>query len=97
MAVLDNSWNESHSQEGGLLRVNTLTHRAMFDFDGVEVAQATDEEVERFAMRVGNDTDSFRKPRYEQMRCIIKCELSENALRILESMFGKVEQERVSE
>ena len=66
----------------------------MFDFDRVEIVQATNEEVERFVMRVGNDTDSFRKPRYEEMRCIVdsECQLSKNTFRILEHMFGRVEQ-----
>jgi len=92
VAVLDHTWSESHSQQDGLLRVNCLVHRDMFDFDRVEIVQATDEEVERFAMRAGNDTDSVRKPGYEEMQCTVKCELSENTLRILEKIFGQVEQ-----
>jgi len=48
--------------------------------------------VERFAVQVGNDTDPFRRPRYRQMRCVVKpeCNLSENTLRILDSVFGQV-------
>ena len=58
----------------------------------MEIIQATDEEVERFAVQVGNDTDPYREPRYEQMQCSVdpKCQLSENTLRILESIFGPV-------
>jgi hypothetical protein len=34
----------------------------LFDFDRVEIQQATDEEVERFAVQVGNDTDELSDP-----------------------------------
>jgi hypothetical protein len=79
-------------KQNGVLRVNWLTHRKLFDFDEVEIAQATDEDVERFAVQVGNDTDPKRKPRYQKMRCVVssECHLSENTLRILERMFGVV-------
>ncbi|MEJ2556606.1 MAG: hypothetical protein P8186_10325, partial [Anaerolineae bacterium] len=58
----------------------------------VEIILATDEDVERFAIQVGNDTDPYRKPRYRQMPCIVKpgCELSENTWRVLDSLFGQV-------
>jgi len=70
-----------------------LARRALFDFDRVEIIRATDEDVERFAMQVGNDTDPLRKPRYAQMRCSLapNCHLTENTLRILESLFGRVD------
>lgn len=97
VARLETDWMDLHKQDENRLYGNWLGRRELFDFDTVEIVQATDEEVERFAVQVGNDTDSFRKPRYEEMHCIIKCELSENTLRILESIFGQVEQMRVSE
>jgi hypothetical protein len=77
----------------GLLRVNWLAHRELFDFDRVEIVQATDEDVERFAVQVGNDTDPMRKPRYPGMECSIwpECQLSENTLRVLQHTFGQVE------
>jgi hypothetical protein len=76
-----------------VLRVNWLVRRALFDFDWVEIIQATDEDVERFAVQVGNDTDPVRELRYQQMKCTIgpECKLSENTLRILDKMFGEVE------
>jgi hypothetical protein len=69
----------------------------LFDFDRVEIIQATDEEVERFAMQVGNDTDPVRQPRYAQMHCLIApdCRLSENSLRILRNFFGEVERQAI--
>lgn len=93
VALLDNTLAQEQFQHNGVLRVNWLSRRALFDFDEVEIVQATDEDVERFAVQVGNDTDSLRKPRYQQMRCVVSadCGLSENTHRILQRMFGSVE------
>ena len=91
-AVLNSQMVMERSQQNGILRVNWLTPRKLFDFDEVEIAQTTDEDVERFAVQVGNDTDPKRKPRYQKMRCVVssECQLSENTMRILERMFGTV-------
>jgi hypothetical protein len=93
IAVLDTAWNDAQAQQSGSLRVNWLARRALFDFDRVEIVRATDKDVERFAMQAGNDTDPFRKPRYPYMRCSLapNCHLAENTLRVLESLFGKVD------
>jgi hypothetical protein len=71
---------------------------ALFDRFYSQEQPANDEDIERFVVQVGNDTDPFRKPRYWQMTCTIgsACRLSENTLRILEKMFGRVELERVN-
>jgi hypothetical protein len=92
IAVLDSQMNTEKFKQNGVLRVNWLAHRKLFDFDEVEIVQATDEDVERFAVQVGNDTDPKRKPRYEEMRCVVspECQLSENTMRILQQMFGVV-------
>lgn len=93
VARLDNTMTQEQVQQDGILRINWLSRRTLFDFDEVEIVQATDEEVERFAVQVGNDTDFLRKPRYQQMRCVVSahCGLSENSHRILRRMFGSVE------
>ena len=93
VAVLDVGWTvETQNQEENLLRVNWLQRQELFDFDWVEIIQATDEDVEDFAMQVGNDTDDWRTSRYRQMRCLISadCKLSENTMRILRDLFGEV-------
>ena len=92
VAVLDHQMNKTISQQEGLILINWLTHRHPFDFDGVCIVRATDEEVERFAVQCGNDTDPIRRARYAQMRCVIApdCNLSQNTHRILDRMFGKV-------
>jgi hypothetical protein len=97
VAVLDNAWSEQQTHQDGLLRVNWLVWRNLFDFDWIEIVQATDEDVERFAVQIGNDTDPTRRGRYQEIPCYIapSCHLSENTLRILRRMFGQVE-ERVA-
>lgn len=99
VAILDANWPEAQFRQDGTLKANWFHHQTVFDFDRVEIVQASDEDVERFAMQVGNDTDPIRKPRCKQMTCRIgpTCHLSENTLRILESMFGQVEAERVKQ
>lgn len=76
-------------------RVNWLTRHFLFDFDEVEIIRATDEEVERFVVQVGNDTDPVRTGRYQHMPCRIgpDCHLSENTMRVLTSVFETVVQE----
>jgi hypothetical protein len=92
VAVLDGSWGEERALAEGVLRVNWLQRRTLFDFDRVEIVAAADEEVERFLIAVGNDTDEYRQPRYRQMPCRVsrQCALSENTLRILRRTVGEV-------
>jgi hypothetical protein len=92
VAILDRNITTELSKEKGALRVNWLVRRALFDFESVEIIQATDEEVERFAVQVGNDTDEVRQPRYKEMCCTVSpaCTLSENTMRILKRTFGQV-------
>lgn len=92
IVVLDKGMPVEQLEQDQCLRVNWLRRHSLFDFDEVEIVRASDEEVERFAVQIGNDTDPVRKPRYAQMRCDVspECQLSQNTLRILESMFGQV-------
>ncbi len=93
VAVLDSQMATTLHRQKRVLRVSWLTCRMLFDFDEVEIRQATDEDVERFAVQVGNDTDPMRQPYYKEMRCLISpgCQLSQNTRRILQKMFGQVE------
>jgi hypothetical protein len=54
-----------------------------------EIIQATDEDVERFIIQVGNDTDPVRRSWYKRKKCLIsfQCRLSPNSLRLLYCMF----------
>ncbi|GIK40183.1 MAG: hypothetical protein BroJett011_40160 [Chloroflexota bacterium] len=93
VAVLDSRMAEQWVEQAGTVRVNWLLQRSLFDFEAVEIVQASDEEIERFAVQVGNDTDPLRQPDYELMACRIglSCHLSDNSLRVLHSIFGSVE------
>ena len=93
VVTLDNQMETEYVHQNGTLRVNWLTRQTLFDFDTVEIVQATDEDIERFAVQAGNDTDAVRKPHYKIMPLIIaaRCELSENSKRVLERIFGMIE------
>jgi hypothetical protein len=90
VAVLDASAEAIWQKDS--LYINWLRRRDLFDFDEVQIIQATDEAVERFAVQVGNDTDPLRQAHYEHMTCTVQrnCRLSENTIRILEHTFGQV-------
>jgi hypothetical protein len=91
-AVLDTGWTESRRYQDGRLYINWLLERRVFDFDRVEIIRAADEDVERLAVQVGNDTDPARRSHYPEIPCWVapECRLSENTLRILSRMFGAV-------
>jgi len=93
IAVLDADikLRQRQNRKGEVLWVNWLTRKTVFEFDRVEIIKATDEEVELFAIQVGNDKD--RKWKYRKMICMVakECVLSENTLRILRKIFGRVE------
>jgi hypothetical protein len=92
VAVLDRRMTADDVERDRAMWVNWSKRRAPFDFDRVEIGQASDEEVEALAVAVGNDTDPLRQERYGKMRChvVAGCSLSENTRRILERTFGQV-------
>lgn len=91
VAVLDEGMTESYAQ-GEEVRVNWLKYGGIFDFERVEIINATDESVERFSVQIGNDTDGVRRSKYEQVQYVISpdCRLSENTKRILRKTFAQV-------
>lgn len=91
IATLDKNMTAEYAQRNDNLHINWLNRRALnFEFDEVEIVKATDEDVERFAVQIGNDT--INQPRYKQMECMVssECELSDNTMRILQHLFGQV-------
>lgn len=92
IATLDSQMSQVEIKQRGILRVNWLLKRDLFNFNEVEIVQATDEDVERFAVQIGNDTNELRRPFYKTMSCVVtsNCELSENSMRILRRTFGDV-------
>lgn len=99
IAILDSTLLVDQVQRDGVLYISWMAHRTLFEFDEVRIVRVMDEDVERFAVQVGNDTDTIRKRRYKQLRCTISsnCKLSENTIRILKKIFGQVEASQVVE
>ncbi|MEM7348920.1 MAG: hypothetical protein AAF485_32220, partial [Chloroflexota bacterium] len=96
VAVLDNETGIEQSRENRVLWVNWFVRRQIFDFSAVRIEQATDEEVERFVVQIGNDTDPKRRSRYAQINCQVsaECHLSQNSKHLLQRTFGRVTFER---
>lgn len=76
-----------------MISKNWLTKQRIFDFDEVRILHATDEEIERFVIQVGNDTDVVRKSKQKAIRCLIAsdCGISENSVRVLKHILGQIE------
>ena len=93
VVVLDQGQAE-RVEADGQIRENWLHRRELFYFDSVEIMTATDEEVERFAVQIGNDPDPMRQAHYRQVSCTIapSGQLSENTIKILRRTFGEVKQ-----
>lgn len=92
IAVLDQRLADRTVYDNGVLRINWIRHRYLFNFHAVEIINATDEDVERFAVQIGNDTNPARKPGYKSMVCQVSAaaNLSPNTIRILQHTFGQV-------
>lgn len=90
---LDRSSTAIEDIQGDTLWVNWLRYRQLFDFDEVELVDASEEDVERFDTQVRNDPDKIRQKEYKKMLCTVgfTCHLSENTLRSLRHTFGRVE------
>ncbi len=91
--VLDSRMEAAYRPAEGILWVNGLRCRLPPDAHRIDIAHATDEEVERFAVLLANDTNPERQVRYRNAACYVEkgCSLSENTLRILERLFGRIE------
>lgn len=92
VVILDGEMPSDRILHNGVLRVNWFTQQALFDFQAVEVRKTDDEELERFCVQVGNDTDETRKLNYGKVLCEVSSNagISDNSLKILRSMFGEV-------
>ncbi len=77
-------------QQNQQLSINWLRYRALFDFDRIFIKQASDEDIERFVVQVGNDTDPARCNSYNTIPYSVSpvCHLSQNTHRLLARMFG---------
>jgi len=94
--VLDHQMTEKQLIIGDELRINWFHYQELFDFDQVEIIQASSEEVERFAVQIGNDTDQTRSISYKNAPCLVSanCQLSENAIKVLHHILAQVDMVR---
>ena len=92
VAVLDQQMSSSQIRQNGQIRINWLDKRTLFDFAAIEIVQASDEEVERLVVQVGNDTDAWRQRHIDQVQCFIspQANLSQNTLRLIRKQFGQI-------
>jgi HEAT repeat protein len=89
IAVLDSDMEADRQLAPLALHVNCLRHAELFDFDEVHVGRATEEEIERFCVRLGNDLDGQRRVRYRGMRAAVRpaAALSVRARHMLSDVF----------
>ncbi|MCS7278985.1 MAG: hypothetical protein NZ530_02875 [Thermodesulfobacteriaceae bacterium] len=92
VAVLDQEMVERDLVKKGVWYVNYFKFWHPFDFNSVEIIKASDEEVERFCIQVGNDGDLYRKRRYKSISCVVNrtCNLQAETLNMLRSLFKEV-------
>ncbi|MCS7279063.1 MAG: hypothetical protein NZ530_03265 [Thermodesulfobacteriaceae bacterium] len=90
--ILDRELEEEKILEDKILRINWFKHKELFDFDWIEIFQASDEEVERFCIHIGNDGDLIRRKKYKKIPCFIRkeCELKEETINMLRNIFKEV-------
>ncbi len=92
VAVLDREMDERDFIKNGIWYVNYFKLKTLFDFNLVELLKASDEEVERFCIQIGNDRDLYRKKRYKNIICTISrnCNLQVETLNMVPSLFKEV-------
>jgi hypothetical protein len=95
VAVLDDGSHAYPQQNNGTLRVNWFKQKQPFDFDRVEIVEATDEEVEEFVRQTRFDSE-IPAQELREMPCQINAQCRfrrTNTMTILEQTFGKASRE----
>jgi hypothetical protein len=95
VAVMDDGSHSYPQQNNGTLRVNWLQRKEAFDFDEVEIINATDDEVEEFVRQTRFESEPRLQKRLHQMRCFVKAQCRfqrNNTMTILQQTFGDVMQ-----
>ncbi len=92
IVVLDLNLTKDKILENETLKINWFKFKKLFDFDQIEILQASDEDVERFCIQIGNDEDLLRRKRYKKISCIIgkNCNLTQETINMLKNIFGEV-------
>ena len=91
-AVLDHSMEKPFHHSHGLFRVNWFHFEAMFDFDQVEIGEASDEEVLAFTLKIANDMDPYRTGRPRKPLCFLRNEstITPNTIGVLGKVYENV-------
>ena len=89
VAVLDHERKAPVVLDAERMFVSWFAFDSLFDFDEVEIVHATDEEVIRLCMLVGNSTDKYRRNELANIPCRVRpeCDLIENTWRVLRKTF----------
>jgi hypothetical protein len=92
VAVLDDQMADKLVIQDETIRVSWLHHGKLFDFDQVEIGRVSDEDIERFVVQVGNDTNPKRQDCYKRMTCLVlpPNELSKSGLWLLQQRFWSI-------
>ncbi|MEM7028789.1 MAG: hypothetical protein AAF629_04290 [Chloroflexota bacterium] len=90
--ILGNTEKQDLIQDADTLNIHWQNQDKVFDFDEVALRSVTDEEIERFVVKINNDTDPLRQQRYNRLICTNQraSPLSPQSWRLLESVFGEV-------
>lgn len=73
--------------------VNWIKQDGLCDFDEVEIREVSEQDVNRFCLAIGNDTDRHRRKHYKRVTCRIYTDsLNANTKQLLARAFGKIEQ-----
>lgn len=93
VAVLDEKMAEEIVHTDGIVRVNAMKRETLFDLERVEIINASDDDIHRFCIDIGNDGDLYRRKRRKKWRCVVTstCQPSLNTRHILEDTFRRVE------
>jgi len=92
VGVLDHSGSYPQ-QKGAVLRVNWLAKKLPFDFDRVEVVEATDTEVEEFVRQMRYQAELRTQKRLPKMSCVVNAQCRferENTVTLLRQTFGSM-------
>jgi HEAT repeat protein len=92
VAVIDDRMEGEYAGTEGSYFANFLKRNEFFDFDRVEIARTNDYNVYQFCGRLKDDKDLYRREYYSRIECRVRrdCNLSENTLRVLRGIFGRV-------
>ncbi|MBX2820623.1 MAG: hypothetical protein KTR29_13100 [Rhodothermaceae bacterium] len=90
IAVLDPQMNVLHERTDTALRINALQYNKLFDFDAIEIHPCSEDDIERFCIHVGNDTDLYRMERNNRVKISVSggMTLTQESIRDLARFFS---------